>query len=49
MTAIITDGRFSGANNGCFVAHISREAAEGETIFPVKDGDIISIDVKNKK
>ena len=28
-TALITDGRFSGTNNGCFVGHISPEAAEG--------------------
>jgi len=31
-TAIITDGRFSGTNNGCFVGHISPEAAEGGPI-----------------
>lgn len=28
-TALITDGRFSGTNSGCFVGHISPEAAEG--------------------
>lgn len=28
-TALVTDGRFSGTNNGCFVGHISPEAAEG--------------------
>ena len=27
--ALITDGRFSGTNNGCFVGHISPEAADG--------------------
>lgn len=48
-TALITDGRFSGTNNGCFVGHISPEAAEGGPIAAVKDGDIITIDVKNKK
>ena len=31
-TALITDGRFSGTNNGCFVGHISPEAAEGGLI-----------------
>lgn len=31
-TALITDGRFSGTNNGCFVGHISPEAAEGGPI-----------------
>ena len=32
-TALITDGRFSGTNNGCFVGHISPEAAEGGPIL----------------
>lgn len=43
--ALITDGRFSGTNNGCFVGHISPEAAEGGLIAIVEDGDEISIDV----
>jgi len=48
-TAIITDGRFSGTNNGCFVGHISPEAAAGGPIALIKDGDIITIDIDNKK
>ncbi|MBR2995512.1 MAG: dihydroxy-acid dehydratase, partial [Lachnospiraceae bacterium] len=40
-TAIVTDGRFSGTNNGCFVGHISPEAAEGGPIAAVRDGDVI--------
>lgn len=44
-TALITDGRFSGTNNGCFVGHISPEAAEGGPIALVRDGDTITIDV----
>lgn len=44
-TALITDGRFSGTNNGCFVGHISPEAAEGGPIALVEDGDSIEIDV----
>lgn len=44
-TAVITDGRFSGTNNGCFVGHISPEAAEGGPIAVLKDGDRIEIDV----
>ena len=44
-TAVITDGRFSGTNNGCFVGHISPEAAEGGPIALVEDGDEICIDV----
>jgi dihydroxy-acid dehydratase len=47
--ALITDGRFSGTNNGCFVGHISPEAAEGGPIALVKDGDKITIDVINKE
>ena len=45
-TALITDGRFSGTNNGCFVGHISPEAAEGGSIAIVQDGDEINIDVE---
>ena len=44
-TAVITDGRFSGTNNGCFVGHISPEAAEGGPIAIIENGDEISIDV----
>ena len=47
-TALITDGRFSGTNNGCFVGHISPEAAEGGPIAIVRDGDRIVIDVEEK-
>lgn len=48
-TAIITDGRFSGTNNGCFVGHISPEAASGGPIAIVENGDKITIDVKKRK
>ncbi len=44
-TALVTDGRFSGTNNGCFVGHISPEAAEGGPLALVKDGDLITIDI----
>jgi dihydroxy-acid dehydratase len=44
-TAVVTDGRFSGTNNGCFVGHISPEASEGGPIAIVENGDKISIDV----
>jgi dihydroxy-acid dehydratase len=46
-TAVVTDGRFSGTNNGCFVGHISPEAAEGGPLAIVENGDKISIDVIN--
>jgi dihydroxy-acid dehydratase len=48
-TALITDGRFSGTNNGCFVGHISPEAASGGPIALVRDGDEITVDVINKR
>ena len=48
-TALITDGRFSGTNNGCFVGHISPEAAAGGPIALVKDGDQITINVYTKE
>lgn len=47
-TALITDGRFSGTNNGCFAGHISPEAAEGGPIAFVEDGDEITIDIPNQ-
>ena len=47
-TAVVTDGRFSGTNNGCFVGHISPEAAEGGPIAIVEDGDLITIDIPSR-
>jgi dihydroxy-acid dehydratase len=47
-TALVTDGRFSGTNNGCFVGHVSPEAAEGGPIAAVKDGDTIAIDIPKR-
>ena len=44
-TAIITDGRFSGCNSGCFVGHMCPEAADGGPIAILRDGDIIDIDI----
>jgi dihydroxy-acid dehydratase len=48
-TALVTDGRFSGTNNGCFVGHISPEAAEGGPLAAVRDGDPITIDIPNRR
>ena len=45
--ALVTDGRFSGTNNGCFVGHVSPEAASGGPIAVVRDGDEIEIDTIN--
>ena len=46
---LITDGRFSGASRGISIGHISPEAAEGGPIAFVEDGDIIELDMNNRK
>ncbi|MBT3254875.1 MAG: dihydroxy-acid dehydratase [Deltaproteobacteria bacterium] len=47
-TAIVTDGRFSGATRGPCVGHISPEAVRGGPIALVEDGDLIIIDIPNR-
>lgn len=47
--ALITDGRFSGASRGASIGHVSPEAAVGGPIALVEEGDIIKIDIPNKK
>ena len=47
--AIITDGRFSGATRGPCIGHVCPEAIEGGPIAIVEDGDIIEIDINNRK
>ncbi len=44
-TAIITDGRFSGATRGPCIGHVSPEAVAGGPIALVEDGDMILIDI----
>lgn len=46
---LITDGRFSGASRGISIGHISPEAAEGGPIAFVENGDIIELDLNNRK
>jgi len=46
--AVITDGRFSGSNSGCFVGHICPEAADGGPIAVVENDDIIDIDINKR-
>ena len=45
-TALITDGRFSGASHGFCVGHVVPEAINGGPIALVEDGDKISIDAE---
>jgi len=47
--ALITDGRFSGGTRGAAIGHISPEAAEGGLIAFVENGDVIEIDIPNKR
>jgi dihydroxy-acid dehydratase len=49
QVALITDGRFSGGTRGACIGHISPEAAERGPLAAVKNGDIIQIDIPNKK
>ena len=44
-TAVITDGRFSGASAGLSVGYICPEAADGGNIALIQNGDIIEIDL----
>jgi dihydroxy-acid dehydratase len=48
-TAIVTDGRFSGATRGPCIGHVSPEASRGGPIAIIEDGDLISIDIPNRK
>jgi dihydroxy-acid dehydratase len=47
--AMITDGRFSGATRGPCVGHICPEAWDGGPLAYVRDGDMIEINVPEKK
>jgi len=47
--ALITDGRFSGGTRGPCIGHVSPEAWEKGPIAILKDGDIIKIDIPNRR
>lgn len=49
QVALITDGRFSGGTRGAAIGHVSPEAMEGGPIALVQSGDIIKIDIPNRK
>jgi len=48
-SAIVTDGRFSGATRGPCIGHVSPEASRGGPISLIENGDLISIDIPNRK
>jgi dihydroxy-acid dehydratase len=47
--ALITDGRFSGASKGPAVGHVSPEGADGGPIALLEDGDLIELDIPQRK
>jgi dihydroxy-acid dehydratase len=48
-TAIVTDGRYTGAMRGPCIGHVAPEALDGGPIALVEDGDMISIDVPRRR
>ena len=49
VCAMITDGRFSGGTRGLSIGHISPEAASGGPIAALRNGDMITVDVENRR
>ncbi len=47
--SLVTDGRFSGSTRGPCIGHIVPEAQEGGPIALVRDGDLIHIDIPQRK
>jgi dihydroxy-acid dehydratase len=47
--ALITDGRFSGGTRGAAIGHISPEAAEGGLIGLLQEGDMIQINIPERR
>jgi len=48
-TALLTDGRFSGATHGLMAGHVAPEAADGGPLTAVQDGDLITFDVERRE
>ena len=47
--ALLTDGRFSGATHGLMAGHVAPEAAKGGPIAAVQNGDVITMDITNRR
>jgi dihydroxy-acid dehydratase len=47
--ALITDGRFSGGTRGACIGHVSPEAAAGGPIAALQPGDVIAIDLTERR
>jgi dihydroxy-acid dehydratase len=48
-TAIVTDGRYSGAMSGPCVGHVAPEALDGGAIALVEEGDLIEINIPERR
>ncbi|ACQ79746.1 Dihydroxy-acid dehydratase [Beutenbergia cavernae DSM 12333] len=47
--ALITDGRFSGASLGPCIGHVSPEAAAGGPIGQIREGDVLEVDIDERR
>ena len=47
--ALLTDGRFSGATRGLMAGHVAPEAVAGGPIAAIRDGDVITFDLKQRR
>lgn len=48
-TVLITDGRYSGGTRGPCIGHVMPEAVDGGPIAICTDGDLIEVDIPNRK
>jgi dihydroxy-acid dehydratase len=49
QVALLTDGRFSGATHGLMAGHVAPEAIRGGPIAAVQDGDMITLDIDERR
>ncbi len=47
--AMVTDARYSGATRGPCIGHVAPEAAAGGPLAAVEEGDIIHVDIPNRR
>ncbi|MBD3309386.1 dihydroxy-acid dehydratase [candidate division KSB3 bacterium] len=47
--ALITDGKISGFAKGPFICQVSPEAAEGGPLAVIRNGDLVEIDIPNRR
>jgi len=47
--ALVTDGRFSGGTRGLMLGHVTPEAAVGGPLAALRDGDLVTIDIENRR